>query len=320
MNAKRIKSIALIFSIMLMMNLVLLPTGAANNVPKTKIFSSSQNIGQYNIKSDVGKVIINSNVTLTGNFYIEDRTTPLTIEGKGVTSILKGKEGTRKHGIEADSSFTLNLKNFKSLNPTYYHTRLIKTKINAYKVHLVDDRRKTQENSDGFSGAGGSVYDGCYINTWDDSFKIYYGTYTVKNTTIIHNQNGAPFQMGWGDAINDNCKLILDNVTVKSNSDTYNMGVFTWAGGKDIEERTIDIVGQGLKRVVNKHKNSNNKLVNYSVAKLYQFGSSKSNTANNKTINVKCIEQDKSKYKSTVNNTYYKNGSKNSKVKITIKK
>ncbi len=269
------------------------------------IFDANQTIEQYTITANINNVIIKKGVTVKGSFKIEERTEPLTIEGEGETSVLEGIEGTRNYGIEADCNFTINLKNFKSLNPSYYHMRLTKNKIVAEGMYLVDDSGDTQKNADGFSGGDGSVYNNCYVNTWDDSFKIYYGSYTIKNTKIVHNGNGAPFQLGWGDKINDECTLILDNVTVVSNDvKDYNQGVFSWAGGVKAQKRNIKLEGKGLIRETNP---------GMEVAPLYQFGSNPNSTAN-KTINISGV--DASSFASTEENTVSKNSSINNQVNV----
>jgi len=270
---------------------------------KTITFDKNQTINQYTIKADVSKVVINKNITLKGSFKIENRSSDLTIEGQGDSSVLQGNGG-RNHGIEANSKFTIYLKSFKSLNPTYFHMRLIQTKIVAENVSLVDTSGNTGKNADGFSGAGGSTYNNCYVSTWDDSFKIYFGDYSIKNTTIVHNKNGAPFQMGWDDdGTTANSDLTLENVTVISNDNSYNQGIFSWAGGSKAQTRNIHLKGKGLIFKVNSGKKK---------AHLYQFGSSNSNKANNKTFII--YGGDANTFKSTNSNTINKNGSSNNKV------
>ena len=268
---------------------------------KTITFDKDQTINQYTIKADVSKIVINKNITLKGSFKIENRSSDLTIEGQGDSSVLQGNGG-RHHGIEADSKFTIYLKNYKSLNPTYYHMRFVKTKIVAENVSLVDNSGDVGKNADGFSGAGGSTYNNCYVSTWDDSFKIYYGDYSIKNTTIVHNGNGAPFQMGWGDGTSDNCDLTLENVTVISNGNSYNQGIFSWAVGNNAQTRNIHLKGKGLIFKVNSGKKK---------AHLYQFGSN-SHKTNNKTFNI--FGGDANTFKSTNSNTVNKNGSSNNKI------
>ena len=269
-----------IFSTLILLCVIVSNALAQTTSNGVTTFSTSKDINNYTIESNISKVIINTNVKLKGNFWIANRSQELTIEGKGENSILEGNT-TTKHGIEADSHFTLNLNNFKSLNPGKYHMRLIKTVVHAYKVHLIDDTNDTGANHDGFSANGGSTFDQCYINTWDDCFKIYYGDYTVTNTTIVHNKNGAPFQMGWGDAISDECNLYIDNVTVISNANSYNQGVFSWVGDSQAEIRNIHVNGQGLKR----QQNSGNDPFGDPIKEghLYQFGNN-GGSAYNKTM------------------------------------
>ncbi|MFJ7175733.1 hypothetical protein ACIQXA_04725 [Streptomyces massasporeus] len=117
----------------------------------------------------------------------------------------------------------------------------------ASGIRVIDDRDEYHNNSDGFGGGDGSVIENSYFDTWDDTFKIYNGDLTVRNTTVLHNGNGAPVQMAGGDY--GHGTLIADGLKVVSHSrNHYNQGVFSWAGGTKSDSPTVKLTGRGLIR------------------------------------------------------------------------
>ena len=252
----------------------------------TAYFKSNVSLAnrKYNVPSNINVIVINCNVKVRGQIIIPDsRSTNLTIMGKcRTTSILHGFIGTGdldNHGIVGTNfAKTLYLTNFSSIDPDGFHMRLLKAKVVANKVTLKDLSTCTTCNTDGFSGGNGSTYTNCEVNTNDDSFKVYYGNYTIKNTTIYHNKNGSPIQNGWGDT-QDNATVVLDNVTVIANnsSSTYTQGVIAWVNGTLSRTRTFEMKNGGLKISVPSGKTA---------PKLYSYGNG-SSSASNKTYIIK---------------------------------
>ncbi|MGB2567690.1 hypothetical protein ACPFP2_04440 [Micromonospora citrea] len=219
-------------------------------------FTASRTIDKFTVPNSWSQIVIDAGVTLKGNFVIpENRTAALTIAGKNAeTSVVTGNGPHTKDftqaGVSTEASIKLTLRNYTSLNPRFYHMHAKKSQLLVSGMRYIDDRDEYHNNSDGFSGGANSVIENTFIDTWDDSVKLYNGDLTIRNTTILHNGNGAPIQMAWGDY--GHGTATIDGLTVISNSTKhYNQGVFSWAGGTKADSRTIKIVGNGLTRKVN---------------------------------------------------------------------
>ena len=269
----------------------------------------SNSISSFIIEPDIDIVHINNGVELTGGFAIRDRKNTITIEGESskdsiIHGFKRGEKGVPEIGASFQdrvkycnissltdfanykygyAKYNVILKNFKSINPAYYHINFQEfQQVVADNLYITETEHNVQANRDGILGGNGSKIKNCTIDTTDDSIKCYYGDYTITNTTIIHNQNGAPIQFGWDDSSYDYGNITLDDVTIKSNSTrSYNQGVISWAAGTEIANRTIDLKGKGLKII-----NDNGSFKSH----LIQFGSTDSyygKKISNKTINFK---------------------------------
>ncbi|MEU4684362.1 hypothetical protein [Streptomyces xinghaiensis] len=219
-------------------------------------YDSDTTLGRLSVPSSWKKIVIGEGVTVRGSFLIPaGRTTALTIEGENArTSRLVGHGDHVKDpshaAVSTEARIELRLRTFTSLNPRHFHIIAKRAKVLASGIRVIDDRDNGGNNSDGFGGGDGSVVENSYFDTWDDTFKIYNGTLTVRNTTVLHNRNGAPVQMGWGD-YGSGSELVADGLKVVSHSgDRYNQGVFSWAGGTRPDSRLVRVVGRGLIRSV----------------------------------------------------------------------
>ncbi|MFE0678131.1 hypothetical protein [Streptomyces sp. NPDC058867] len=216
-------------------------------------YRSDATIGRLSVPSSWTKIVIGKGVTLRGNFLIPaDRTAALTIQGKDArTSRLVGHgshvKDTDLAAVSTEARIDLRLKTFTSLNPRHFHIIAKRARVLASGIRVIDDRDEYHNNSDGFGGGDGSVIEDSYFDTWDDTFKIYNGDLTVRNTTVLHNANGAPVQMAWGDY--GHGTLIADGLKVVSHSGNhYNQGLFSWAGGTKPDSRSVELTGEGLIR------------------------------------------------------------------------
>ncbi|GAA3767786.1 hypothetical protein [Micromonospora maritima] len=219
-------------------------------------FTANKSIGKLSVPDSWTEIVIGAGVTLKGNFFIPaNRTKALTITGRDKqTSQLTGDGPHAKDyaraGVTTEAKIKLTLRNYTSVNPRFYHMWAKNAHVVMSGMRYLDNRDLGSNNSDGFSGGDNSLIENTLIDTWDDSAKLYTGDLTIRDTTIVHNHNGAPIQMAWGDY--GQGTAILDGLTVISNSsDGYNQGVFSWAGGTQADTRTIRIVGAGFTRKVN---------------------------------------------------------------------
>ena len=219
-------------------------------------FTADRTIDRFTVPDSWSQIVIGAGVTLKGNFLVPaGRTAALTISGADAeTSRVVGNGPHTKDytfaGVSTEARIRLTLRGYTSLNPRIFHMHAKKAQLLISGMRYIDDRDAGDNNSDGFSGGANSVIEDTFIDTWDDSVKLYNGDLTIRNTTIVHNRNGAPIQMGWGDY--GAGTLTVDGLTVVSNSPSvYNQGVFSWAGGVRADSRTIRIVGAGLVRRTN---------------------------------------------------------------------
>ncbi len=215
---------------------------------KTATYTQNKTIGsKFRVPDSWERIVINAGVTVTGSFYSDGRSAPLTIEGVNrQTSILKGtgnfqsagtQESRTHSGIRIEAGVNVTVKNLTSLNPDKFHTSCF-GKIEVINCDLIDNRG--QHTTDGVHGGvkSGSIIRGCYINTHDDA--MYYSECgLIENTTIVHNKNGAPFQGGWGVTpgtgwvcVIRDCKVIdaSSETGGAANNNGYNQGVVSWAG------------------------------------------------------------------------------------------
>ncbi|MBO2943384.1 hypothetical protein JJQ72_05225 [Paenibacillus sp. F411] len=207
----------------------------------------------YDVPTTVKKVVIKSNVTVTGAFKFYGNA---TIEGENQnTSVIYGtpeQKYTQNRGlnpwehnaIALMSNATLNVKNLKTLNPRGYHISGYgsATVIHADRVSLIDDRGGDQNNSDGFIGSNGSSIKNSFIKTGDDSIKLYRNM-TIENVEIHMLRNGAPIQFGWNDDDNQNVTATITGLKVvgKSPNNYYNLAVFTWLNNNNTSTKNITI-------------------------------------------------------------------------------
>jgi len=253
-------------------------------------YSKDMLIGKKSIPNSVNKVVIKKNVKVTGSFFVPaDRKTKIAFEGEDrETSVIEGNQNTG-FSWEQNSAFCINsniqceIKNLTSLNPRGYHVRGKEGGTQTVtKVNFIDKKQHYETN-----GFGGNAKVNCtnsYFDTYDDVFVIVsHGNY-IGDCTIIHNKNGAPFQMGWGTQNIGSAKI--RNVTVKQNAAQYNSGVISWNQKtfNEFSSRTLDI--QGLK--VTKSSGGSD-------GPVYQMG-----TYNNKVNNAKVTIENFSGYKDRV--------------------
>jgi len=229
----------------------------------------------WSVPSAIKTVMIEKNVRITGGFRGNG---DLTIEGKdratceifgtdtkgwslGLdgktdpnTSCQNGAKGDDivhdcekwKYGAvssSAPNTTTLTVKNLTITNARSYAITSFSTKIIMDGVHVRITRPLPDyhSNSDGISAGAGSVVKNSKFDCWDDAIKLYRDM-VVENVTIIHNSNGAPFQLGWG---NDNnvTNHSLKNILIEVKNQSYtNLALFSASltSGKVTRNVTID--------------------------------------------------------------------------------
>ena len=210
----------------------------------------------WDVPTEVKKIVINANVTVTGAFHTFGN---CTIEGiNRSTSMVYGTDeqqwadANNPGGQDLSEWYyaqfqnyggTLTLRNFTSKNPYSYHVRGWGTKVNMYDCNILDDRGGSQNHSDGYCGGDGSVVENCYFETGDDVFKAYFD-YTVNNCTVNMVENCVPIQLGWGNYSNG-AHCTFNNLTIEGTSGRWSPsntnGVIVGRSGT--YEVTIDING-----------------------------------------------------------------------------
>ena len=186
------------------------------------------------VPSFIHTIQINAGVTVTGGFRVasnlsiigEDRSSS-HIYGTATKEWALGPDGVRDPGTSCNNGgivagddrvddcnswkyssvsstgtgigFVVNVANLTIENSRTYAVTSLQIKIHLDNVYILNSRPKPDyySNSDGFAGGFGSSIKNSKIDTWDDAIKLYQGAMTVENVTIVHNSNGAPFQLGW---------------------------------------------------------------------------------------------------------------------------
>ncbi|AWB66301.1 hypothetical protein C2869_07580 [Saccharobesus litoralis] len=182
-------------------------------------------------------------------------------QDKGTTCARNGKPGAvagddRIHdcqkwqygGVSVESNAPVKasytIKNLTIENPRTYAITAIRHRMIVDGVNIINTRPYPdyQSNSDGIGGGPGSRVTNTYIDTWDDSIKLYKDGMHVENVTIIHNPNGSPFQLGWGNKKPAN--FTLKNIKViqakPSKRNRFNLALFANSGGKIASTVNID--------------------------------------------------------------------------------
>ena len=249
-------------------------------------YHSNKNIGRkFQVPNSWDKIVIKENVTLTGSFYMPTRTKPIEIMGESrTTSIIQGDgsrptddgiKGRSYSAIRVDKSPDVYIHNLRSYNPMKFHIFGGFGNVKVESCDLIDDRG--QHTTDGVHGGNNKtqVID-CYINTHDDALYIT-ECFLVKNCTIVNNNNGAPFQVGWGRDFGEHTCRIENCVVIDTKKTSpYFMGVVGWAGRNGTRPNTMNIEFVNFKR----------ELAPGAVpAAMYQFGR-RNKPIENCTINV----------------------------------
>lgn len=213
------------------------------------------------------KIIIKENVTITGSFYMGNRSKSMEISGESrTTSIIQGDgsrptddgiRGRSYSAIRCDGSPDLYVHDLMITKPMKFHIHGGFGNVTVERCNIIAGTETA--TTDGIHGGiGKTIVRDCYIDVYDDAL------YTIEcklieNSTIVHNKNGSPFMVSWNAKVPDNQVCIVRNCTVIDNYEgtDYNHGVFGWAGKNRPETETMNIKIEGeLNYVVNPGKES----------------------------------------------------------------
>jgi hypothetical protein len=230
----------------------------------------------WSVPPTIKNIIIEKNVIITGGFRASSA---LTIEGKERTSSeifgtntkawSLGSDGQtdpnsschagakgddRVHDCEkwkygaisstGPNSSTLTIKNLTITNARSYAITSFTAKIimdNVY-VRITRPQPDFHSNSDGISAGAGSIVKNSKFDCWDDAIKLYRDL-NVENVTIIHNSNGAPFQLGWGNDINNTIHSIKNVLIEVKNKNYTNLALFSASLSSGKVNRNVSIDG-----------------------------------------------------------------------------
>ncbi len=218
-------------------------------------YTANKNIGRkFPVPNEWKKIVIKANVTITGSFYMETRTTPIEIMGESrKTSIIQGDgsrptddgiKGRSYSAIRVDKSPDVYIHDLMITKPMKFHIGGGFGNVTVERCDIIAGSET--HTTDGIhGGAGKTTIKDCYINVFDDAL------YTVEcklveNTTIVHNSNGGPFMTSWGADVPENHTCVVRNCTVIGNSTGYYAhGVFSWAQKHEDFAQTIHIKIEG---------------------------------------------------------------------------
>lgn len=202
------------------------------------------------------KIIIKKGVTITGSFYMGNRTQPIEFMGEcRKTSIIQGDgsrptddgiKGRSYSAIRCDGSPDLFVHDLTITKPMKFHIHGGFGKVTVERCDIVAGSHT--HTTDGIHGGKGmTVVKDCYIDVYDDAL------YTVEcklveNTTIVHNKNGGPFMTSWGASVPEGHVCVIRNCKVIGNHEgtDYNHGVVSWAGKSDAGQQTVTLKFEGI--------------------------------------------------------------------------
>jgi hypothetical protein len=247
-----IKNFILLFSILFAHTIFAQNPSVVNGVAT---YTSDINIGRkFPVPDSWDKIVINENVTITGSFYMGNRSKPIEIMGKNrKTSVIQGdgsrptddgKKGRTYSAIRCDGSPDLYVHDLTITRPMKFHIHGGFGKVTVERCDIIAGS-KTHTTDGIHGGQGKTTIRDCYINVFDDALYIR-DAILVENTTIVHNQNGGPFMTSWGGTVPDNHICVIRNCTVIANSDEgYNHGVFSWSQKSDDKPQTMHVKIEG---------------------------------------------------------------------------
>lgn len=149
-------------------------------------------------------------------------------------------------------NYSITIQSLTIENSRTYAITGFKTPFVIDDVYIVNTRplktngRDYKSNSDGISGGPGTQILNTKIDTWDDAIKLYENT-TVRNVTIVHNPNGAPFQFGWSPKkatihTIENVKIVLPEKRYRR----VNLSLFSVSLKSGSVDANVKIMGAGL--------------------------------------------------------------------------
>lgn len=245
-----------LLSFVLFMFCTLLTSQNPTVVNGVATYSADINIGRkFPVPDSWNKILIKENVTITGSFYMGNRSKPIEIAGESrETSIIQGDgsrptddgiKGRTYSAIRCDGSPDLYVHDLKITKPMKFHIHGGFGNVTVERCNIIAGTHTY--TTDGIHGGKGkTVIKDCYIDVYDDAL------YTsecklVENTTIRHNKNGGPFMTSWGGDVPNNHVCVIRNCTVIANynGSDYNHGVVSWAGKNASGSETITLKFEG---------------------------------------------------------------------------
>ncbi len=219
-------------------------------------YTADTTIGKkFPVPDSWNKIVIDENVTITGSFYMGNRSKPIEILGKNrKTSIIQGDgsrptddgiSGRSYSAIRCDGSPDLYVHDLKVTKPMKFHIHGGFGNVTVERCDIIAGAETA--TTDGIHGGiGKTIVRDCYIDVFDDAL------YTVEcklveNTTIVHNHNGGPFMTAWGASVPDGHVCVIRNCKVIDNSDNtdYNHGIVSWAGKNASGVETLTLKFEG---------------------------------------------------------------------------
>jgi len=231
----------------------------------------------WEVPNVVDKIIIDPNVTIKGGFRASKS---ITITGKNrKTSIIYGtstknwalgpdgkahpesscNDGPKgddrvddchkwQYGavsyLGKDTNAVISVNNLTVHNARTYAITTFSAKVDINNVHIKFDRPYPdfQSNSDGVSAGKGSIIKNSKFECWDDAIKLYRDI-MVENVTIIHNGNGAPFQLGWGSRPNTSHHKLKNILVIASPEKKRHLALFSASTKNGSLNTTVEIDG-----------------------------------------------------------------------------
>lgn len=209
--------------------------------------------GQMVLPANVSRVYIAGGAWVGGGFITEDASASVSISGRGVISgsaqtFLKDPAGfgpCSYNGsycwslVNLDKGATHRLEGVVLHDPPKYFFRSYAKGVTLHGVKMLG---AWTHNTDGVvTGEGGRVTD-CFIQSNDDSIKLFTSSMRVSDVVVWQMSNGGVFQMGWWGS-HDQRDILVERVTVLHAD--YKTVDEEWARSHPQNDAIIDLRGPG---------------------------------------------------------------------------
>ena len=179
-----------------------------------KIHEQTANYDRYTVPNNIDVIVIEDGALFKGTIHTDDdRSTPLTIQGKGMIICRE---------VSKPSNDVKMQYNALEINDSDGHKIYGVTVVNGrhFAIRVTDDAHVQniklygyRNNNDGIVAGDDSKIENSFFKCNDDHIKLYSPRMEVRNCVFYEQSNGAIFQFAWNKLDpGDNC--LIENIEV----------------------------------------------------------------------------------------------------------